>query len=264
MATFTMMLHDVLGVDDPKDADASMIGLDEYPIWNPGYRGELNHKIIMRFWNREIGFETVQEFVHHVRRTMGEIMPYYNQLARTVDLIDNPLETLNITRKSDSATTGESTSTGESTADSEQRGSEQSESEQAQSAENVSRNVNSDHPQTRLNHHEDYATSSADAASEADSTSTGTATGSQQSHGKQRTEQDTQTTQDTTAKQSDTQRGFQGSQAALLQQFRDTIIGVDNQILNELETLFMGVWDNDMYYTRYAVDYQYPVLYNYF
>jgi hypothetical protein len=112
--------------------------------------------------------------------------------------------------------------------------------------------VNSDHPQTRLNDHEDYATSSAEAVSESASSSDGSSSGEQSAQG---SGHDT-----TTGKQSGeqsqhhkdrvTQRGSQGNKSQLLQDYRDTILGVDVLILDELEVLFMGVWNTDQSYTR--------------
>lgn len=56
------------------------IGLDSYPIFDESYRDGLNNKIIDHFYFREIGFETVALFARFMRRTMNEIMPYYNKL----------------------------------------------------------------------------------------------------------------------------------------------------------------------------------------
>lgn len=269
MATFTMALHEVLGVDTPRDADASRIGLDDYPIWDQGYRDTLNQKIVMRFWNREIGFETPDMFVHHMRTLMGEIMPYYCQLAKTTLLDFDPFETLNITTdseaESDVETTGSTQTDTESTSTTEQETSstENGESTQNTKADNSSRNVNSDHPQTRLNEYEDYATSSADAVSASVSESDGTSSGAQHSSG---TGQDTTTgnqsgvtegQQHNQAKDRSTQRGSQGNKSQLLQDYRDTILGVDVLILEELEVLFMGVWDTDQSYTRIESPYPY-------
>lgn len=269
MATFTMALHELLGVDTPRDADASRIGLDDYPIWDQGYRDTLNQKIVSRFWNREIGFETPDMFVHHMRTLMGEIMPYYSELAKTTVMDFDPFETVNVTStntaETDVATKGttETDTATESKSEQESSSTEDGESSQTTKADNSSRNVNSDHPQTRLNDQEDYATSSADAVSASVSESDGTSSGSQRQQG---TGSDTSTgsqTGATTGEQSNrhrdtsTQQGTQGSKARLLQEYRDAIVGVDVLILEELEVLFMGVWDTDQSYTRIESTYPY-------
>lgn len=64
----------------------AMIGLDDYPIFQEAYRSTLNDKIIRRYWMREIGGETVALFRMFLRRTMHEIMPYYNQMYESLAL----------------------------------------------------------------------------------------------------------------------------------------------------------------------------------
>lgn len=66
----------------------AMIGLDDYPIFQEAYRSTLNDKIIRRYWMREIGGETVALFRMFLRRTMHEIMPYYNQMYESLGLAD--------------------------------------------------------------------------------------------------------------------------------------------------------------------------------
>lgn len=257
MATFTMRLHTILGVDSPDDADASLIGLDRYPIWDEGYRSELNHKIIMRFWNREIGHETVPMFVHAVRRKMGEIMPYYSQLAETATWEFDPFETINVEHTSDSETEGTGNTTGVTdatgTVEGESTSNESSSSQQDSGSESVSRTVSSEHPQTRLNNYEDYATASQDGESKSANESQATSQGegsqsdSQNSQQHQTSAQDSSQQQHQTGKQ--TSQGTQGNKSELLEQYRATLIGVDTMILDELEVLFMGVWDTDHSYT---------------
>lgn len=67
------------------------IGLDTYPIFEESYRPLLNKKIIDHFYFREIGFETAAQFAFYMRRTMNEIMPYYNQLYKSELLELDPL-----------------------------------------------------------------------------------------------------------------------------------------------------------------------------
>jgi len=72
MATYTSYLKDVLELYPD-------IGLNEYPLFDEGYRPALNKKIIDHFWNREIGHETHSLFIHQLRVRMNNIMPLYNQ-----------------------------------------------------------------------------------------------------------------------------------------------------------------------------------------
>lgn len=71
------------------------IGLKDYPIFDESYRETLNNKIIMHYWMREIGAETAGLFKLYLNRTMGEIMPYYNQLYKSTQLDFDPLNAYN-------------------------------------------------------------------------------------------------------------------------------------------------------------------------
>lgn len=55
-------------------------GLKEYPIFDEKYRNVLNGKILDHYRYEEIGFETPARFKHYLNSKMTEIMPYYNML----------------------------------------------------------------------------------------------------------------------------------------------------------------------------------------
>lgn len=88
--------------------------------------------------------------------------------------------------------------------------------------------VGSNTPQTRLAGNGDYATSAQDSASE--TTADGTAN-------------------QTTANNSTTS-GYSGNPAELVYALRQSFVNVDMMVLNELQDLFMMVWDNGEEYTR--------------
>ena len=74
-----------------------MLGLDEYPIFEETYRKHLNDKIIEHYYFREIGTETLARFRWYMRTKMNEIMPKYNQLYSAQNSIENPLTNKNLT-----------------------------------------------------------------------------------------------------------------------------------------------------------------------
>lgn len=73
------------------------LGLDDYPIFDETYRQTLNDKIIRHYYFHEIGFETAAQFAWFLRTRMHEIMPYYNQLYESQDLITDPLTNRKLT-----------------------------------------------------------------------------------------------------------------------------------------------------------------------
>lgn len=103
-------------------------GLNDYPIFDESYREKLNKKILDHYDFYEIGQETPYLFKLFLNRTMNEIMPYYNELYKSIinyseNLLKNVdlQETLSrdttseITGNSSSESNSQSNSTGEST-----------------------------------------------------------------------------------------------------------------------------------------------------
>lgn len=62
------------------------LGLKHYPIFSESHRQELNEKIVNHFRYREIGFETIHQFIFALNRKMFEVMPFYNQLYESEEL----------------------------------------------------------------------------------------------------------------------------------------------------------------------------------
>lgn len=163
MAVFTIRLKDALGHPQDLDAcyaNAALIGLGDYPLYDEAHRGPLNRKIIDRFLNREIGQETIEMFAHAMRRRMHEIMPTFNQLYASERVKIDPLLTMDIRSTSDSAT----------------------ESKNDSSSSNKSSAVSYDMPQNRLKLDMDYASGAQDVGAEATGESVSNDTGKSQSH----------------------------------------------------------------------------------
>lgn len=55
-----------------------------YPIWDESYRETLSCKILNHFFMREICCETVGLWKFYLNQKMNEIMPYYNELYKTI------------------------------------------------------------------------------------------------------------------------------------------------------------------------------------
>lgn len=69
----------------------------DFPIYDESYRSVLETKILMHYYTREIGFETVALWKHWLDMRLNEIMPYYNQLYQSNTLEFNPLYDVDIT-----------------------------------------------------------------------------------------------------------------------------------------------------------------------
>ena len=78
-------------VDAVINASHSKIFDFDYPIFDGTYKEHLEKKIIRHFYFREIGCETYGQWQVQLDAKMNEIMPYYNQLYASENLVIDPL-----------------------------------------------------------------------------------------------------------------------------------------------------------------------------
>lgn len=229
MSTFTMSLSEVIEIHGRNG-----IGLESYPVIDESYRERLNAKIVDQYLNREIGQEIVSLWRHAMRRKMAQIMPMYNKLYATETLIIDPMRTVDIKTLS--------TSTTNSKADTTTVEDVKTDQTVTATTGSKSRNVNSDTPQVFLSDDGNYATSAVD--NRADGTSTGTTADKRDGSSTTNAENNGTDVMDSST------TGFQGNQADMLMQYRATILNIDMLIVDELESLFMGIWNNGDTYTN--------------
>lgn len=177
----------------------------DYPIFDEAYRPVLEQKILDTYYFREIGLETVGQFKHFLKNKLQRIMPYYNEQYRALEVFKTYDPYIN----KDMTTTQKRTSTQESDVSTKSTGSGKS--------------IFSDTPQARLEG-KDYATNLNEDDSETTGESTGTAT--------------------TTDEYIETIKGFDGMKYAseVYLGVKETIINLDQMIIDELSDLFMNVY----------------------
>lgn len=250
-----------------------------YPIFDEKYRSVLNKKILEHFYTREIGFETVGLWKLKLRTKLTDIMPYYNQLYKSELLEFNPLYDVDLTTTRDTTGTGEGTvnskqsgtSKTESSANSTKKTDSTSTGENTATG-NTTNSLNrartekdlyNDTPQGGIDGLESgtYLTnarikSGTETGSDtAESTSSGTnsntfaETGSSTDKGSitgnnSATRNDTTNTS-TTEHYLETVAGKNGgaSYSTRLKEFRETFINIDLMVMDELQGLFMGLWE---------------------
>lgn len=184
------------------------LGLMAYPIFNEKYRDSLNKKIVDHFYFREIGFETLAQFSWQMKRTMNEIMPYYNQLYESLMLVVDPVNEINVKTTEDMNRTSDDTTTA--------------------SADDSNRNVFQDTPMSML----DDEPSAVEQLKYA--------TNVTYDNGSSDSKSDSHSSADQNIVRHEV--GHRRSQSNLLKEYRETFINVDAMILEELEDLFMGLW----------------------
>jgi hypothetical protein len=195
------------------------LGLDKYPIHDESHRPILNGKIVEWYYMREIGYETPELFINRLNARMNVIMPQYNQLYYSAQLEFDPLTNVKIHTVGDSKNVASGTEKSDGTSNSTSHN------------EGDSTATQYDTPQTMLDFNtEDYMSGRSRSVSTSDAAGTGT------------DHRDTVTGQ---TSQSDTMgdtSGYSGvSPAALIMEYRATIVNIDRLIIQELADLFMGL-----------------------
>ena len=247
------------------------VGKKEYDLIPT--RDELNRKILAHYKYREIGFETVGRFLFELEETMLLIMPYYNEIMKTIETmadLENPfdnvdfVETYEETRKSNDTSNGtvngSQTMTNEASASSTTTttGSQTSESESSSTTDNEEKKKFSDTPQNNVsnidNYLSEYTVDTNAGAHEANESTTANSnastTGSDESESTATATNETTTTgnstNETTVSHTFTKKGNYGvtTFAHDILKYREQIVDVVNKIVTDkrINELFMLVW----------------------
>ena len=179
-------------------------------IWS---KDRLASKIVDHYYMREIGYETIGLFKHYAKVYMQEIMERYLPLIYTNSIEYNPLVNVDYTE----------------TFTRNINGSGESESSSSNSASGLS--VNSDTPQGQITKANilagNYASNTG--ASETESSITDSSSNSNQ-------------TEETYTKNVKGNSGVSATAQKMIEQYRQNIITIDNDIIKELDKLFMGLY----------------------
>jgi hypothetical protein len=223
----------------------------DFPIWDEEYRATLEKKILMHYFNKEIGFETVGLWKFYLEERLNLIMPYYNNLYKTTVrdydwLTDtNSHETYIGNKKLQENAKYDANGNVKDSGDEKFSGTDSNELKVTQNQN--SKTLSSDLPQanyadidygTELKEEEQNNTNNENATAKNNSTTNRSST--------------TDTTQNSTNDlQSNTDDiytrdrvGAFGSRSLteLLMQYRESLINIDAMVINELADLFMTIY----------------------
>ena len=175
-------------------------------VWNPD---KLARKIVDHYYMREIGFETAGLFKHYAKVYMQEIMERKLPLIYSASIEYDPLvnvdyeETFN--RNAVGSATSNSTNNGSGLA------------------------VNSDTPQGQINKEEILKGKYATSVGASESTSNITDNSNSQNN-------------EQYSKRVKGNSGVSATAQKMIQQYRENIIAIDEDIIKELNKLFMGIY----------------------
>lgn len=255
-AKYTVVLHTLM--TDPQLKQQLDLALSTYPLYktDKAYdliptREQLNDRILNHYKYREIGQETIGQFLDMLKITMGEIMPRYNELFKTVVTmadLPSPFDNVDVTETFEETKTN--TSTIDSTTGTETSSTATDTHTTQSSATSHNKRVESQTPQEKIS----IPASGIDTVDYADQASWGgdnsETNGTTSSDGATTATSDTQsnTTNEgsETTKHTYTKKGNQGvnTYAHDMNEFRTSIIDVVDQIVNDarIRELFMLVY----------------------
>lgn len=206
-------------------------------------REELNNKILNYYKYREIGFETIGRFLDELEISLNEIMPYYNQLYKSIDIlnaVEDPFGNVDITETFEQETTGKSSGTSKSNS------SIDSNSTTNTNMKDNSKNVSSTTPQnmTTIPAKDIDTVSYADNVSWNENSSNSSGTNKDNSTSTSNGESSSES--EGLTKHTLTKKGNQGvnTYAHDLNELRELFINIEQQIINDkrIQELFMMVY----------------------
>lgn len=247
---FTMTLGEVIAAG--YDTDAKLhLNKQWYPLYDETHRAELNEKIVAHFALREIGYETIEQFIYMLGVTMRENAPWFNERYKAAELLkkSDPLNAYDVW--TDSENGSESQSSGRATGTQDSTGSSTSDS--TQTSKTHSKGYDSDVPATGVvDDFARYASHASESEALTDSSSHGTQ--SSQSHSESQSVTD-YSHDSTTGRGRSHTSGRMASATGLARDYADAVLNVDMEIIAVLERLFMQVastrdtiYDNGYYW----------------
>lgn len=183
-------------------------------IWS---KDRLAKKIVDHYFMREIGFETPALFKHYAMVTMQEIMEEKLPLIYSSSIKYDPLVNVDYTEKFERSLEGSANNSGESSSNSS----------------SDSLNINNSTPQTRISKQNldngIYASSVNQNESSINDKTTTSNNGSSSSN-------------ENYTKNVKGNSGISATAQKMIEQYRQNIIAIDRDIINELNSLFMGLY----------------------
>lgn len=249
-----------------------------FPIFDESYRIPLETKILRHFYTREIGFETFGLWQLKLETKLNEIMPYYNQLYKSELLEFNPFYDVELgTTNNKNLTQNEKrTENATDTFESETNSKTNTETTDTQNItdkttgsennscdkNNIEKNAYSDTPQTQITNVDNYTylTNYRNVSNNGTDTETKNNTLDYTRTNTNNINTDVTgniTTNSTNTNNIDEQKGLQSTEdyiekvsgkrgtasySQMLQEFRQTFLNIDMEVIESLDELFMQIW----------------------
>lgn len=221
-------------VDKVLNSSWDKIFTSKVSFFDEEYRGVLCKKILKHYYLREIGCETVGIWLLWMNTKLEEIMPYYNKLYESELIKFNPMYDVDWNRKGNK-TGNESGSGSRSTS-----GNNSGTNTQSGTSSNTRKDLYSDTPQGALTgvESETYLTNARKVSDSGETGVNGSTSGSYEDS------ESSSNKVDTTENYVESVSGKQGtgSYSKMLNEFRETFLNIDMQVIEEFAEMFMELW----------------------
>lgn len=221
-------------VDEVLNSSWDKIFTSKVSFFDEEYRGVLCKKILKHYYLREIGCETVGIWLLWMNTKLEEIMPYYNKLYESELIKFNPMYDVDWNRKGNK-TGNESGSGSRSTS-----GNNSGTNTQSGTSSNTRKDLYSDTPQGVLTgvESETYLTNARKVSDSGETGVNGSTSGSYEDS------ESSSNKVDTTENYVESVSGKQGtgSYSKMLNEFRETFLNIDMQVIEEFAEMFMELW----------------------
>lgn len=221
-------------VDEVLNGSWDKIFTSKVSFFDEEYRGVLCKKILKHYYLREIGCETVGIWLLWMNTKLEEIMPYYNKLYESELIKFNPMYDVDWNRKGNK-TGNESGSGSRSTS-----GNNSGTNTQSGTSSNTRKDLYCDTPQGALTgvESETYLTNARKVSDSGETGVNGSTSGSYEDS------ESSSNKVDTTENYVESVSGKQGtgSYSKMLNEFRETFLNIDMQVIEEFAEMFMELW----------------------
>lgn len=221
----------------------------DFPIFDELHRQELEEKILLWYYDREIGFRTVGRWQLGLAQYLNRIMPYYNEMYKTTSVSYDMLNDVDLTESySHTSQGGEEQKSGRESIGSSTSSQNGTDTTSSNSSGNTT-SATSDTPQGTISDVDNYSyltsynksTSSSQNGGTVKSNITNVTDNSATEYGVS-TKNDTR--KDNYQKTTSGKSGGK-SYPEMIMEYRKAIANVDSMIIDELEDLFLSVWTVD-------------------
>lgn len=191
-------------------------------LFDPEYKPGLLKKILKHYYTREIAAETVGLWKLWMNERLEMIMPYYNQLYKSALIEFDPMEDVNTVREHTRGETSQGSTSGSGSSDT------------STSSDETGWNLYSETPQGAVSgiENETYLT---DARKITNDRSESQTNDNEYSENRNETRDE---------EYNETVKGKQGggTYSEMLSKYRETLLNIDMQVVEEFGDLFMRLW----------------------